>query len=203
MKDLVRQQLSCSIETMKRVHEDESLHETVVRAGEMTARAMQGGRKLMVCGNGGSAADAQHLVAEFVGRLTVSRPALRAIALTTDSSILTAVGNDFSYDHVFERQVEALGIEGDVLLAISTSGNSRNCVKALKLAGEMGIRTVSYTGNGGGAMAGLSELNVIVPSSTTMQIQEAHLALEHIFCMVVERFYFGPEFGREPQQLAE
>jgi D-sedoheptulose 7-phosphate isomerase len=164
---------------------------------------MKAGRKLMVCGNGGSAADSQHLVAEFVSRLTVDRPALRAIALTTDSSILTAIGNDYSYDNVFERQVEALGIEGDVLLAISTSGNSKNCIKALNLAKNMGIRTVSYTGNGGGAMKEISEINVIVPSKTTMNIQESHLALEHIFCMVVERFYFGADFDRKPQQLAE
>ena len=164
---------------------------------------MKSGRKLMVCGNGGSAADSQHLVAEFVSRLTVDRPALRAIALTTDSSILTAIGNDYSYDNVFERQVEALGLEGDVLMAISTSGNSKNCVKALKLARSMGIHTVSYTGNAGGGMKALSDINVIVPSNVTMNIQESHLALEHIFCMIVERCYFGPDFGAKRQELAE
>jgi len=164
---------------------------------------MKSGRKLMVCGNGGSAADAQHLVAEFVSRLTVDRPALRAIALTTDTSILTAIGNDYSYDNVFERQVEALGVAGDVLLAISTSGNSKNCVKALKLARNMGIHTVSFTGNGGGGMKALSDINVIVPSNTTMNIQESQLALEHIFCMVVERFTFGVDFDKRPQHLAE
>jgi D-sedoheptulose 7-phosphate isomerase len=173
---------------------DGSIHAAVVEAARITADAMKAGRKLMVCGNGGSAADSQHLVAEFVSRLTVDRPALRAIALTTDSSILTAIGNDYSYDNVFERQVEALGIKGDVLLAISTSGNSKNCVKALKLAHDMEIHTVSYTGNGGGAMKALSEINVIVPSNVTMNIQESHLALEHIFCMLVECYYFGDEF---------
>lgn len=173
---------------------DESIHEQVLRAGEITAKAMREGRKLMVCGNGGSAADSQHLVAEFVSRLTVDRPALRAVALTTDSSILTAIGNDYSYDNVFERQVEALGNKGDVLMAISTSGNSKNCVKALKLAKAMGIHTISYTGNSGGAMKELSDINVVIPSKITMNIQESHLALEHIFCMVVERCYFGPDF---------
>ena len=123
--------------------------------------------------------------------------------MTTDISILTAIGNDYSYDNVFERQVEALGQPGDVLLAISTSGNSRNCVKALQLATHMGIHPVSYTGNGGGAMRELSEINVIIPSSTTMNIQESHIALEHIFCMVVERVYFGADFGSKPQHLAE
>src|SRR3984885_8180289 len=203
IKDLVKKQLSQSVATITAVLNDESIHEAVLQAGKLTAEAMQAGRKLMVCGKGGSAADSQHLVAEFVSRLTVDRPALRAIALTTDSSILTAIGNDYSYDNVFERQVEALGLEGDVLLAISTSGNSKNCVKALKLARTMGIHTVSYTGNGGGAMKPLSDINVIVPSNTTMNIQESHLALEHIFCMIVERFYFGPDFGSKPQQLAE
>ena len=200
---LVHTQLQQSIATMTAVLNDETIHAAVVEAGKITADAMKAGRKLMVCGNGGSAADAQHLVAEFVSRLTVDRPALRAIALTTDTSILTAIGNDYSYDNVFERQVEALGIEGDVLLAISTSGNSKNCVKALKLAKTLGIHTIAYTGNGGGSMAALADINVIIPSDTTMNIQESHLALEHIYCMVVERFYFGEDFGKQPQQLAE
>ena len=203
MEDLVRKQLARSIQTMQKVMVDDAIHKAVVLAGEITAKAMKAGRKLMVCGNGGSAADAQHLVAEFVSRLTIDRPALRAVALTTDTSILTAIGNDYSYDNVFERQVEALGTSGDVLLAISTSGNSMNCVKAMKLARLMKIQTVAYTGNQGGAMAAHADINVIIPSSVTMNIQEAHLALEHIFCMVVERFYFGAEFGSQPQQLAE
>jgi D-sedoheptulose 7-phosphate isomerase len=203
MTDLIRRQLQQSIETMTKVLHDEAIHTAVLEAGQLTADAMQQGRKLMVCGNGGSAADAQHLVAEFVSRLTVDRPALRAIALTTDTSILTAIGNDYSYDNVFERQVEALGNQGDVLLAISTSGNSKNCVKALKLARQMGIHTIAYTGNNGGAMASLADINVVIPSDVTMNIQESHLALEHIFCMVVERCYFGPDFGQKPQHLAE
>ena len=203
MIEIVKKQLQQSIATMTRVLNDEEIHKTVVEAGRITAEAMKSGRKLMVCGNGGSAADSQHLVAEFVSRLTVDRPALRSVALTTDSSILTAIGNDYSYDNVFERQVEALGIEGDVLLAISTSGNSKNCVKALKLAKSMGIHTVALTGNNGGTMKEHAELNVVIPSDTTMNIQESHLALEHIFCMVVERFYFGEDFGSKPQQLLE
>ncbi len=203
MTDLIKKQLAQSIETMTKVLHDEAIHGAVFAAGRLTADAMQQGRKLMVCGNGGSAADAQHLVAEFVSRLTVDRPALRAVALTTDTSILTAIGNDYSYDNVFERQVEALGNSGDVLLAISTSGNSKNCVKALHLAKKMGIHTIAYTGNNGGAMAALADINVIIPSGVTMNIQESHLALEHIFCMVVERCYFGPDFGQKPQHLAE
>ncbi len=203
MTDLVRRQLQQSIDTMTAVLKDDSIHKAVFDAGRLTAEAMHNGKKLLVCGNGGSAADSQHLVAEFVSRLTVDRPALRAIALTTDSSILTAIGNDYSYDNVFERQVEALGMNGDVLLAISTSGNSKNCIKALKLAKKMGLTTIAYTGNQGGSMAVLADFNVIIPSSVTMNIQESHLALEHIFCMVVERCYFGPDFGQKPQKLAE
>jgi len=203
MKDLVRRQLTQSIETMSAVLADDAIHEAVVEAGRITAEAMKQGRKLLVCGNGGSAADSQHLVAEFVSRLTVDRPALRAIALTTDSSILTAIGNDYSYDNVFERQVEALGLPGDVLLTISTSGNSKNCIKALKLARTLGLHTVAYTGNGGGAMKEFADLNVVIPSSVTMNIQESHLALEHIFCMVVERCYFGPGFGEKPSRISD
>jgi len=195
--------LEQSAATLAAVLKDESIHAAVLEAGRVTAEAMRAGRKLMVCGNGGSAADAQHLVAEFVVRLEQDRPALRAIALTTDSSIVTAAGNDYGYEHVFERQVEALGVKGDVLLAISTSGNSRNCVLALKKARAIGIHTVSYTGNFGGAMKDLSDINVIVPSKVTMNIQESHLALEHIFCMVVERCYFGPDFGTDGAREAK
>jgi D-sedoheptulose 7-phosphate isomerase len=203
MQDLVRRQLAQSIATMTKVLNDEAIHDAVVEAGRITATSMKAGGTLLVCGNGGSAADSQHLVAEFVVRLTADRPALRAIALTTDSSIMTAAGNDYSFDRIFERQVEALGRRGDVLLAISTSGNSKNCIKAMKMAKTMGIHTVAYTGNNGGAMAELADINVIIPSDTTMNIQESHLALEHIYCMVVERFYFGEDFGKEPQHLAE
>jgi D-sedoheptulose 7-phosphate isomerase len=196
MQDLVRKQLNDSIATFQKVLTDNDLIQTVVEAGEKTAKAMLDGRKLMIAGNGGSAADAQHLVAEFVSRLTVDRPALRAIALTTDTSILTAIGNDYSYDNVFERQIEALGQPGDVFMGISTSGNSKNILKGLAQAKSMGITTIGYSGNSGGKMLPLCDYNVVIPSKVTMNIQECHLALEHIFCMVVERCYFGPGFGK-------
>jgi D-sedoheptulose 7-phosphate isomerase len=175
---------------MQAVLADESISATVVTIAELTAKAMHAGRKLLVAGNGGSAADAQHLVAEFVSRLTVDRPALRAIALTTDSSILTACGNDYGFDRVFARQIEALGQPGDVFLAISTSGNSPNILKALEEARKIGVTTIGYSGNDGGKMRSLCDHNVIIPSTVTMNIQESHLALEHIFCMLVECFYF-------------
>jgi D-sedoheptulose 7-phosphate isomerase len=191
MIDLVKSQLGQSIGTLQAVLGDLNIAEAVVLAATLTANAMKDGHKLMVAGNGGSAADAQHVAAEFVSRLTVDRPAMRALALTTDTSILTAIGNDYSYDDVFARQVEALGQRGDVFLGISTSGNSINLVNALKRSTQLGITTVGYIGDRGGAMAPLCDVAVVVPSKITMNIQESHLALEHIFCMIVERIYFA------------
>src|ERR1700679_717282 len=199
MKHLVQKQIQQSIATLEAVLADEQLSDTLVTIGKLTADAMRSGHKLLVAGNGGSAADAQHLVAEFVVRFTVNRPALRAIALTTDSSILTAAGNDFGFDHIFSRQIEALGQPGDVFLGISTSGNSPNILKALHQAKKMNITTVGFSGNNGGLMRSLCDHNIIIPSSVTANIQESHLALEHIFCMLVECFTFGSDFGKNPQ----
>jgi D-sedoheptulose 7-phosphate isomerase len=203
MNQLVQKQLTQSISTMQAVLADETITNTLVSAAELTAKALQAGHKLIVAGNGGSAADAQHLVAEFVVRLTVDRPALRAIALTTDSSILTATGNDYGFDQLFSRQLEALGQPGDVFLGISTSGNSENILRALTQTRLIGITSIGLTGNGGGKMRPLCDYNIVIPSSVTMNIQESHLALEHIFCMLVERFTFGPDFDTKPQILSE
>jgi D-sedoheptulose 7-phosphate isomerase len=197
MIQLVHKQLTQSIQTMQAVLADRDIAATIVTIADLTATAMKNGRKLLVAGNGGSAADAQHLVAEFVVRLSANRPALRAVALTTDSSILTASGNDFGFDHIFSRQIEALGQPGDVFLAISTSGNSPNILKALHQARKMDITTIGFTGNDGGKMADLCDHNVIIPSKVTMNIQECHLALEHIFCMLVECCYFGADFDNQ------
>jgi D-sedoheptulose 7-phosphate isomerase len=194
MKDFVRRQLAQSINTMQAVLADLHIADTIVTIGEFTAHAMQGGRKLLVAGDGGSAADAQHLVAEFVVRLTADRPALRAVALTVDTSVLIAGSNEYGFDNVFARQIEALGRPGDVFLGISTSGNSKSILCAFQQAKSMGLTTIGFSGNDGGQMRSLCDYNVVIPSDTTMNIQECHLALEHIFCMVVERFYFGPDF---------
>jgi D-sedoheptulose 7-phosphate isomerase len=193
MKHLVQKQLAQSIATMQAVLADETISDTLVTIAELTARAMQSGRKLLVAGNGGSAADAQHLVAEFVVRLSANRPALRAIALTTDSSILTAAGNDYGFDHLFERQIEALGQPGDIFLGISTSGNSPNILRALEQARKSGLTTIGFSGSGGGKMRDLCDHNIIIPSAVTMNIQESHLALEHIFCLAVECLYFADD----------
>jgi D-sedoheptulose 7-phosphate isomerase len=198
MRHLVREQLGNTLSVMQKVMDDEGLGRALSDSAAETARALLAGHKLLVAGNGGSAADAQHLVAEFVSRLTIDRPAMRAVALTTDSSILTAVGNDYGYEHVFERQIEALGQPGDVFLGISTSGQSPNVLRALELCRKSKITTIGFSGKNGGKMAPLCDYNVIIPSSATQHIQVCHLALEHIFCMIVERCYFGPEIF-EPQ----
>jgi len=203
MKDLVRRQLAQSIATLQAVYDDPHIHDTMLEIGRLSAERMQAGGKLLIAGNGGSAADAQHLAGEFVARLTVDRPALRAIALTTDSSILTAIGNDWSYEYVFARQVEALAQPGDILLGISTSGNSKNIVCALREARARGVHTIGFSGNGGGQMRELCDYNIIIPSCVTMNIQESHLALEHIFCMLVERYTFGVDFDKAPQVLSD
>jgi D-sedoheptulose 7-phosphate isomerase len=194
MKNLILEKLDNSIVTLQKVRSDDALQVALAEAAALTGKALLDGRKLMIAGNGGSAADAQHLAAEFVSRLTVDRPAMRALALTTDTSILTAIGNDYSYDNVFERQIEALGQKDDVFLGISTSGNSKNILKALELSRKMGITTIGFSGRTGGKMPPLCDYNVIVPSEVTANIQESHLALEHIFCHLVELRCFGAEF---------
>jgi len=200
--DLVRAELAEGLAVLQAVANDASLHAALVEAAEVTASALKAGRKLMVAGNGGSAADAQHLVAEFVSRLSQDRPAMRAVALTTDTSILTAVANDYGYERTFARQIEALGQPGDVFLAISTSGNSPNVLRALELCREMGITAIGLTGRKGGRMPALCDYCLRIPSDVTMHIQEAHLALEHIFSMIVERSYFGAKFFSAPATSA-
>jgi D-sedoheptulose 7-phosphate isomerase len=155
------------------------------------ARRIKEGRKLLLCGNGGSAADCQHIAAEFVGRFKLERRALPAIALTTDTSILTAVSNDYSFDRVFERQVEALGEEGDVLIGISTSGNSKNVINAVLKAKEMGILTVGFLGRDGGKLAGLVDYPFVVKNFSTPRIQEVHITLGHVLCDFVEKYLFS------------
>ena len=153
--------------------------------------AFRSGHKLLACGNGGSAADAQHIVGELVCKLTMERAALPAIALTTNTSILTATGNDYAYDHVFVRQVEAFAQPGDVLIAISTSGRSASVNRAAELARERGAHTIALTGRDGGELAQLCDVAIVVPSASTQHIQEAHIAIGHVLCEVVERELFG------------
>lgn len=157
---------------------------------EKIAQAFTADRKLMICGNGGSAADAQHIAAEFVNRFVLERPPLPAIALTTDSSVITSIGNDYSFEDIFSKQIKAIGLEGDVLLAITTSGNSGNVISAVKAARALGIYTVAFTGGDGGRVRSLADMALVVKSNTTARIQEAHSLAGHIICQLVDYLLF-------------
>src|SRR5262249_8946370 len=156
-------------------------------AAAILVTAFRNGHKVLLFGNGGSAADAQHIAAELVGRFIPNRPALAAISLATDTSAMTAVGNDFGFETIFSRQVEALGVPGDVAIGISTSGNSSNVIHALDAARNLGLRTIGFSGASGGKMAGHADILFCVPSTVTPRIQETHLTLAHILCEVVDR----------------
>ncbi|MEJ0001361.1 MAG: phosphoheptose isomerase [Verrucomicrobiota bacterium] len=172
----------------------QQLSAPIARAVGLMSASLKAGGKVLACGNGGSAADAQHFAAELVNRFERERPPLAGLALTTDSSALTSIGNDYSYEQVFEKQLRALGRKGDVLLAISTSGNSANVLAAMRAARELGMHTVALTGNGGGKMTGLlgaGDVHVCVPHTRTMRIQEVHLLALHCLCDGIDSELFG------------
>jgi D-sedoheptulose 7-phosphate isomerase len=154
------------------------------------SHAFESGNKIFFFGNGGSAADAQHLAAEFVNRYVMDRPPLPAIALTTDTSILTSVSNDLAFDEIFAKQLRALGKEGDVAIGISTSGNSPNIIKAFEVAKEIGMKRVALTGNNGGVISKMADFSLVVPSTSTPRIQEVHILIGHILCEMVEHYLF-------------
>jgi D-sedoheptulose 7-phosphate isomerase len=158
----------------------------IAKNANRLAKALSNDHSIFWCGNGGSAADSQHLAAELVGRFKNNRRALRSVALTTDTSILTCVANDYSYDDIFSRQVEALGREGDVLVAISTSGNSENVLRAIKAAKELGMVSIALLGKEGGLAKDLADHSLVIPSKSTARIQEAHILIGHIFCELIE-----------------
>lgn len=161
----------------------------VVAVVQLVTRALKNNRKIVFFGNGGSAADSQHIAAEFIGRFQSERKALPAIALTTDTSILTAVGNDYGFDMVFARQIEGLAQKGDVAFGISTSGSSKNVIEGIKKAKRVGLTTVSLTGGGGGKLAKLTDVSLVVPSKKTARIQESHICIAHAICELVERSF--------------
>jgi len=164
--------------------------ERLIEAAELIAEVFRKGGKLLIVGNGGSAADAQHLAAEFVNRFEMERAPLPAIALTTDTSILTSVGNDYSFHEVFSKQVRALGRAGDMLLAISTSGNSENVLKALEQARKMDIATIALTGRDGGRLKGMADITLVVEAESTPRIQEVHITACHMLCELTEKMLF-------------
>ena len=166
--------------------------EDIEKAAEMMVAAVQNGNKILWCGNGGSAADAQHMAAELMGGLrSHDRPAIQSIALTTDTSFITAWSNDTDYESIFSRQIEGLGSTGDILMAISTSGNSRNVVKAVESCKEKGITVIVLTGKAGGALKDMGDVTISIPSDDTQRIQEGHLLAEHILCEMVEKSVTG------------
>jgi D-sedoheptulose 7-phosphate isomerase len=180
-----------SSEALSNAAADPLVRAAIQAISAVVAKAFGSGRKLMLAGNGGSAADAQHIAAEFLSRFTMDRKPLPAIALTTDTSVLTAVGNDYGFDRVFERQIRGLGMRGDVFIAISTSGQSPNILAALTAARELGITTVGMTGAKTSPMITLCDLSLIAPSEETAIVQQIHIVAAHVMCGLVERELFG------------
>jgi len=187
----VRQQLEGSSSLISSLVDDDTLIKIVSETAAKCCSSLKSGNKIMLAGNGGSAADAQHIAGELVSRFEFDRPGLPAIALTTDTSILTAIGNDYGYHRLFARQIEALGNKGDIFIAYSTSGNSENICEALGVAREREIITVGMTGNKGGKMNILCDFLIEIPSSSTPKIQEGHLVIGHIICCLIEDELFG------------
>ncbi len=193
MEKIVKEILNESIRVKNKMVDDPSLLSQINKISSIIIEAYRRKNKVILFGNGGSAADAQHVAGELVNRLHLEREALPAIALTTDSSVLTSIANDYDYSRIFARQVEALAKEGDVVIGISTSGSSSNVIEAVKTAKEKGAKTVGFTGNKGGRLAELVDFVISVPCDETPRVQESHITIFHIICCLVERELFGDE----------
>ena len=191
MQKIIKDQIRSSLDLEQKLLEMPHIIEEIEKSSHAIISAYRKRNKLLIAGNGGSAADAQHIAAELVNRFGFDRPGLNAIALTTDTSILTSVGNDSGFEKIFARQVDALGIEGDVFIALSTSGNSGNLIEALKVCRGKKIVTIGLTGSTGGKMAGLCDICIKIPSNDTPRIQEVHMLIGHIICSIVEEELFG------------
>ena len=192
MKQLIIDTLGESVAVKERFVKENL--DRVVAAADRIAECMVSGHKVLLFGNGGSAADAQHIAAEFVNRFRIERPPLAALALTTDTSILTSIGNDYHFDEIFEKQVAALGQKDDIAVGISTSGNSANVVRAMETAKTRGLYTIGFSGNGG-KLAEVADLAFCVPSSVTARIQESHGLLGHLLCELVDRILYPNKFS--------
>jgi len=191
MRDIIQSIIEESIELKKSFIKKNI--DLIIRGGEKIADSLVSGHKMLIFGNGGSAADAQHMAAEFINRFRIERPPLAAIALTTDTSVLTSIGNDYSFDDIFSKQILALGRAGDVAIGISTSGNSKNVIKAIEVAKDKGLFTMGFTGRGG-KLASRAEMIFAVESEITARIQEVHITLGHILCELVDRNLFPDKF---------
>lgn len=190
----ISDQVKKSYEVKQKIYNNKELMDLIQVVCIKTIEVYKNGHKTLIAGNGGSAADAQHIAGEFVSRFYFDRPGLASLALTTDTSILTAIGNDYGYEKLFSRQVQANGIKGDLFIGISTSGNSVNIIEALEECKTKGILTVGLTGASGGKMAELCDYCIKVPSNETPRVQEAHILIGHIICAVVEEAIFGKGF---------
>ena len=192
MKNYIKNQIKKSYETKQAIYNNDILLEKIVEVAQAcVAIYKKGTNKTILAGNGGSAADAQHIAAELVGRYGFDRPSLPSLSLTTDTSNLTAIGNDYGYDKVFSRQLEGMGQRGDLFIGISTSGNSKNIINAFEVAKEKGITTVALVGRDGGAMAKMADMAIVVPSESTPRIQESHILIGHIICDIIEKEIFA------------
>jgi D-sedoheptulose 7-phosphate isomerase len=191
MKEYIKNQIKKSYETKMAIYSNDELLNNIVIVAEECVRLYRGKNKTILAGNGGSAADAQHIAAELVGRYGFDRPSIPSLALTTDTSNLTAIGNDYGYEQIFSRQLEGMGQEGDIFIGISTSGNSKNILKAFESAKKKNIFTVALTGNDGGKMAKLADISLIIPSNSTPRIQESHILIGHILCDIIEKEIFA------------
>ncbi len=191
MKEYIKNQILASYETKKKILENSALIDIIEDVATRCVDVYKKGHKTILAGNGGSAADAQHIAAELVGRYGFDRPSLPSLALTTDTSNLTAIGNDYGYDKVFSRQLEGMGQEGDLFIGISTSGNSANIITAFESAKAKGITTVALTGRDGGKMAQMADVAIIIPSNDTPRIQESHILIGHILCDIIEKEIFA------------
>jgi len=187
MKTVIENEFLSHLETIKKVIE--SSQEDLLKASQLAIDTLKAGNKILLFGNGGSAADAQHIAAELSGRYKSERKGLPGIALTSDTSALTAIGNDFGYDRVFDRQVESHANKGDLLLGISTSGNSKNVINAFKIGKELGCNTLGFSGREGGSMNEWCDINLVVPSNDTPRIQEMHILFGHTICQLIDNAY--------------
>ncbi|EKL0232263.1 D-sedoheptulose 7-phosphate isomerase [Campylobacter jejuni] len=195
LNSYIKEHFQESILVKEQILKDENLINLIKNASLEVIKAYRNGNKTLLAGNGGSAADAQHIAGEFVSRFYFDRPGIASIALTTDTSILTAIGNDYGYENLFARQVQAQGVKGDIFIGISTSGNSKNILKALDLCKQKGIISIGLSGASGGAMNELCDYCIKVPSTCTPRIQEAHILIGHIICAITEEELFGKGFS--------
>ncbi|GAB6189632.1 D-sedoheptulose 7-phosphate isomerase [Marinitoga arctica] len=191
MDEIIKKGIEKSIEVKKNILKNEELIKKIEITSKLIIKALKNKKKIIFCGNGGSAADAQHLAAEFMGKFYLDRNPLPSISLTVNTSVLTAIGNDYGYEEIFVRQLKGIGQSGDILVGISTSGNSKNIIKAFEYAKENDISTIAFTGENGGRMKEYVDILINIPSKDTPRIQEAHITIGHIICEIVEKEIFG------------